>query len=61
MITQERMVQFEYLLLQILYFVKFELSVRDVEQILICFMIQSMRFFLEKIRYLKVNTIPIYQ
>ncbi|WP_304736989.1 hypothetical protein [uncultured Desulfovibrio sp.] len=29
MITQERMVQFEYLLLQILYFVKFELSVRD--------------------------------
>ena len=29
MITQERMVQFEYLLLQILNFVKFELSVRD--------------------------------
>lgn len=29
MITQERMVQFEYLLLQILHFVKFELSVRD--------------------------------
>ena len=29
MITQERMMQFEYLLLQILYFVKFGLSVRD--------------------------------
>lgn len=29
MITQERMEQFEYLLLQILHFAKFELSVRD--------------------------------
>ncbi len=29
MITQERMAQFEYLLLQILHFVQFELSVRD--------------------------------